>query len=380
MRVGSVAGNLDVPAGSILVPEGPEGISVAGQANFEGDAKVEGSLRCRSLSLDRGNLRVAGALQVAEGLEARHGGVRVDGDLTAREVEVSRSCVVLGTFRSDRAEIGGHLEVNGPTLIQHLEAGGSIDLRGPLTAEDVEVGGRILLAGGTAKGSVSVGGLLEVRGDFAFGTLEAGGKIALRGRCSGESIDVGGSLDVEGDLTLTRSVEVGGFTSVQGHLKAPRLEVGGVFRGTSLECEDIEIGGVLETTGAIRTNRLEIGGKLRAERVEARERAELSGRVTTRLGLKAGRLEVGEDSRIQGPLVGEEVTLEDDAEAEDIWGGSVRLERKARAGNIYARDVEIARKVRIDGQVSYTGELRVDPDARLAHPPQKVSVLPTPPL
>lgn len=380
MRVGKVVGDLEVEAGSRVEPEGPEGIHVEGTVTFQGPAVVTGSITCRSLSHRGGLLMVEGDVVAEREVETRRGELQVRGRLQAHALQAHRTCIIGGALTAETAEIGGHLEVGGPTTLRSLEAGGSIDLRGNVDAESIEVGGRILLSQGSVRRSLEVGGHLEVRGPLNFGSLEAGGKIELKGPCQGESVEVGGALEVDGDLTLSRTLEVGGMAKVRGRLKATGLEIGGMYRGGALSCQRIEVGGSLEVDREIDAERLEVGGSLRAERCTVSHVATLGGRVVTKTGLRSARVEIGEDSRVQGPLVGGTVVLEDGASAEDVWGDVVRLERKSRVRNVYAKDLEIARKAAADGQVQYTGGLRADPDARFASPPQHVTNLPKAPL
>jgi hypothetical protein len=126
-------------------------------------------------------------------------------------------------------------------------------------------------------------------------------------------------------------------------------------------------------------DRLELGGALSARRAVFVSLAEIGGRVSTKEGLKAGRVVLQRKSRVSGPLVGGAVELEDRARADDVYGGSVELGERTEVRRIYAARVRISSGSSVD-EVTYTESAEIDPGARLRTPPHKVDALPAFPL
>lgn len=379
--VGRVEGDLSISAGESLRAEGAEGIQVSGAVLCEGDGRVEGSLTCASLRARKGTLEVTGTLRCSGEVDAQRGGLRTGQDLICRTFEIGRDARVGGSLKAERGETGALLQVaRDASLTQGLEVGGALEVQGRLEATGLEVGGRATLGNGRILGTIEVGGEISVRGELDFEQLEVGGRISLGTLSRGMDLEVGGVLETQGDLTLKGRLEAGGKVRVRGGLQADSIEVGGVLEVRELHAQRAEIGGVFTAEEGVSVDRLEVGGRLRAGRIDVTDRAELGGQVETRRGLKARYLILSRDTRAVGTIVAERLEVGPYARIEDAWAQEARLDHDVRVRNLYADHVELARDVRCEGEVLYVTEARVDPAARCASPPRRVTQLPPAPV
>jgi hypothetical protein len=95
--------------------------------------------------------------------------------------------------------------------------------------------------------------------------------------------------------------------------------------------------------------------------------------------VKSERIGVGRKSRVEGPLVGGQVTIQRDGRAEDVFGDRVELERGAEVRRIVANDVRLGRGTAAV-EVLYTRTFEADSSASVRTPAQKVASLPPFPL
>jgi cytoskeletal protein CcmA (bactofilin family) len=73
---------------------------------------------------------------------------------------------------------------------------------------------------------------------------------------------------------------------------------------------------------------------------------------------------------------GDKVVISANARAEDVCGRKILLERGAEANNVYGESITIESHCRINGEVRYTGDLRLEDHVSLAKEPRKVDSLP----
>ena len=86
--------------------------------------------------------------------------------------------------------------------------------------------------------------------------------------------------------------------------------------------------------------------------------------------------EIGRRGKVIGPIKADQIDIGRDAHAENLHGKKVLLRSGAHAKNVYGEEITIESRCRISGDVQYTSNLRVNRDASLAKPPQKVNKLP----
>jgi len=68
---------------------------------------------------------------------------------------------------------------------------------------------------------------------------------------------------------------------------------------------------------------------------------------------------------------GDKVIIGKETRVEDIYGKEILLRHEARARNVYGETIRIESGCRIDGEVKYTRELRIDEHVRLEKFPKK---------
>lgn len=378
--VGRVEGDLSISAGESLRAETAEGIEVTGSVLCEGDGHVEGNLTCASLRARRGTLEITGTLRCRGEVDCQRGGLLIGQDLLCRTFEIGREARVGGSLQAERGETGGRLQVSkDASLSLGLEVGGALEVQGRLETSALEVGGRASLGSGKVLGTIEVGGEISVRGELDFEQLEVGGRILLGTLSRGTDLEVGGVLESQGELRLQGRLEAGGKVRLRGGLFADSVEVGGILEVKELRAKRVEVGGVFTAEGGVSVDRLEVGGRLSAGRVDAAELAEVGGHVETRRGFQALHLILSRDTRATGPLVAGRLEVGPHARIEDAWAQEAHLEHDARVRNLYADRLELDRDVRCEGDILYLADARVDPTARCAHPPRKVTQLPPAP-
>ena len=190
---------------------------------------------------------------------------------------------------------------------------------------------------------------------------------------------MGGVLESQGDVLLKGRLEAGGKVRLRGSLRASTVEVGGILEVRELRARRVEVGGVFTAEEAVLVEHLEVGGRLKASWIEATDRAEVGGHAETLRGFKARHLILSRDTRATGPLIADRLEVGSHARIEDAWAQEAHLDHDAWVRNLYADRVELARDVRCEGEILYLTDARIDPTARCATPPRKVTQLPSAP-
>jgi len=142
---------------------------------------------------------------------------------------------------------------------------------------------------------------------------------------------------------------------------------------------DIEVGGKMEVKNTIQAKNIKVGGVLNAKKIEAEEAeeyVEVGGSVETEDGVKAKFFRIGKRGRVHGSIRADRVIIGKEAQVEDIYGREIILRHEARARNVYGEIVDIESGCRINGEIKYTRELRMNERVYLAKQPQKVDKLP----
>ena len=103
---------------------------------------------------------------------------------------------------------------------------------------------------------------------------------------------------------------------------------------------------------------------------------EVGGSIVTVEGVTAQSVEIGRRGKVLGPIKADQVVINRDAHAEDIYGKKILLRNGAHAGNVYGENITIESNCHVSGEVHYTGELRISDHVSLDKEPQKVDTLP----
>ena len=395
IRAGTIPGDLVVERGATVDAEGPAGVNVSGNAEFRGNAVVNGPFQCARLALRDGSVRVSGNLAVGGDIEGRKSKLDVAGNLVARHVDVDRELTVRGTARGSAFEVGGFFHGGSGVEADSVQVGATFDALGKTRVGRVSVGGRAnldacelgeldvgggaLLSEGVVRGAISVGGTFEARRRLEFGSITVGGLINLGGGGKGGSLRAGGRLRVGGDLEF-EEIAVGGTVDLAGNASGDRLEVGGSVRVQGfLRLQDqIRAGGSVSVSAELAARSVEIGGSLEARRAELREKAEVGGRVITEAGLRASSIELGRHAIARGALIADRVEIGGRSNAEGIFAGIAIVGSHCRVGRIVADEVEVGSGSEV-GQVQYVRTLKLGRKVSMAQPAVKVERRPAPP-
>ncbi|MBI3840902.1 MAG: hypothetical protein HY297_02955, partial [Thaumarchaeota archaeon] len=271
------------------------------------------------------------------------GMLRASGVFSGEDIKVGGT-IEAKTLKCEDVKVGGTLTAERVEA-ESIKVGGTVRITGESNIEDLNVGGAAYLERGKI-GDVKAGGMVECNGPLDFDSFEVGGRARLDSG-NGGHVSVGGLLDVHGDLTLTEGFSVGGEANLGGKLKAESVAV---------------------------------GGRLGCEQVLAEDYIKVGRTLATKTGAKAEMVGVGKRGKVTGPIVGETVRIERDSDVEDVYAEDLRLEEGSTAANVYVEGAQIEDHCRVSGRLLYTGEVRLGRNVQLAHPAEKVSTLPSPPL
>lgn len=360
--------------------------SGSNRARLELTGKYPGKLEVN------GNLTVHNQLNVSHSVEAKGlidaGSIDVGGKIHASEI----SC---GQIR-----VGGSAEVDRSFEAKSVDIGGKVYAPGIVKLGDLRVGGEAEVGGGSITGNIQIGGKFIARTALEFGELLVYGTGFLPANCKGRRISALGKLTVDGDISCDR-IEVGGVVEVRGNCHAKKVEVGGKLdvSGSLFASDMLESYGAAEIEGNFESNRIHTVGKFEAAKVIINDEADLSGKIETRLGLKAKHVFVRSGTRCEGALIGEQVEIGKspdlshgawgsmwatkwvggNAHVEDIYASSVIMGTSCRAEHIFSDIVVLERGCTVH-QITYTRELRTDDCVNIVDPPKKVTELPSPPF
>ncbi|RLG46606.1 MAG: hypothetical protein DRN92_04910, partial [Thermoproteota archaeon] len=177
-----------------------------------------------------------------------------------------------------------------------------------------------------------VGGVLKVTGSLKFDKLDVGGKASVSGRAEGREVEVGGAIVVGDDLILKENLDVGGTCRVRGLLKARSMKIGGGVEADLIKAEDLVKAG---------------------------------GYIKTSKGVKAREVRIGRRGEIKGPVVAEEVLIEERARVEDIYADEIVMEERSRARSLHGRRIYLERRCRVLGEVEYVETLEKETDVEV---------------
>ena len=347
-----------------------------------------------------GRLEVNGNLMVHQQLSVSHI-VQVNGSISAGDIDVGGR-IQANAIKCNRMRVGGRADVRDEFEAASVDVGGKVISLGMVKLGDLRVGGEVEVGGGSITGNIRVGGKFSSKSLLEFNELLVYGKGSLPAGCKGHKVSTFGKLEFDGDLTCDY-IEASGFIEIMGNCHAEKVEVGGKLQvNKSLTVSGkLESYGLTEVNGDIESIQLHTVGKLVANKVTVKQEADISGKLETIQGLKAKQVTVRSGGRCDGILIGELVEVGKSvdlsyggfgprwgaawavaggmAKVDDIYAIQVVIGQMSRARSIFA-DIIKLEQCSFVRQVTYTQELKVDPDAKIDEPPRKVDNLPKPPF
>ncbi|HVH14881.1 MAG TPA: hypothetical protein VNA15_04080 [Candidatus Angelobacter sp.] len=396
-KLGRVEGDLRVGQAAKIEPE-DKVVQVTGRVSCDGDADFHGSLACSEFSARHGKIRIEGDLTAKEDVQVEDGQLFIDGSLEATTVSVDKALRIGGNARADDFDVGGVLEVRGTISGKKVDVGGSFKVQGAADVEEVDVGGTVdidglvrsvkldvggmaRIGGGEVSKDVDVGGKFESTKPLKFSRIDVGGLATLAEGGEGGDVDVGGKFESRADLSFN-SLDVGGMASIDGNGKGVEVDVGGLLRVSgSLTLErDLDIGGRAYIGAELRLDSLDVGGSMEADRIIAQKSVEVGGDLKTIKGTRGDTVELRHGSRASGPIVAREVSVGHGGRVEDVYADKLEMEHGSKARNLYFRVGIIEAGVNVEGEVLYTGSIEASGDVRFGRPASKVGELPKSPL
>ena len=360
--------------------------------NVKGNLDVSGHLHSDRLhvrqrvlvggAFDVSDVNVGGALEISGQAKADKvsvgGSLRCGSDVDFGRVNVGGTVNISGSTKSERIDVGGVFRGDGKVISDDIDVGGTFEA-GEVSVGKIDVGGTAKIGGGQVTRKVDVGGTFRSSGPLIFNIIDVGGTVSLSGG-KGEDIEVGGKLVSEGSLTFNR-LRAGGTIDINGDAVGKRIDVGGTLNvnGSIRLSEQLKAGGRAEAQDQIEADSIQVGGSLSADVIRVLRTIEVSKLMTSK-GAKAKRIEIRRRGAARGPIIGEEVTIKEDAEVEDVWGDVVVLMSGARARNIYAGVFYAEAGSDVTGSILFTRELRAERGCRFQAQPTKADKLPEPPL
>ena len=411
-----VDGHLRIGNHATVQTSNGENVVVTGRVYLEGKAYVNGNLECDSVESESflsehreinvggqrarldligryTHLEVNGNLTVHKQLSVSHS-VEVKGAITASDIDVGGK-IEADAVKCSRIRVGGRTEVKGMFEAESVDVGGKVEA-GPVKIGDLNVGGEAEVDGGSITGNIRVGGRFISKSKLEFGELLVYGKGALAGGSKGRKVSAFGKLEADGDL-ISDVIEAGGIIEIKGDCHAQHVEIGGKLEvsGSLYVSERIEGVGSAEVEGNVETAHLKVSGKLEADRITAKEDADVSGKIEVDHGLKAAQVTVRSGSRCEGVLIGERVEVGKSADLSYGGWGKWGVGAMTRVDDIYAKEAIIgamstagrifANKITLEQsssawQVTYTDELKIAQGAGVSEQPRKVENLPKSPF
>lgn len=416
LKVDVVEGDLQLEDGSILESTG-EKIVVNGSLICKGDCEIFGTLECQRLRSSYGDIEVYGNAIVYHEVKVKKGSLYIEGDLQARRVAVDKKLSIGGLFETTTVAVGGNLMATSGKA-EDISVGGKVEIRekvharsisvggtlkcGSVEAERISVGGTVdceeitankISVGGTLKSEkisaerISVGGVVEFSEGEIKDKVSVGGSLKVSKSIKAGRIEVGGTIDLgEGKVDI---IDVGGMLKVEEKLKAEHIDAGGMLVSKGfIEANDVDVGGALESEEDVRIlNRLDVGGSVTINGLLDAGRISVGSRLyakkinaesidatylETEEGAWAKTVEIGENGKVKGVLVAEEVYLNEKASAETIYAKFLETEEKCRIRNVYACNISLRDKTIVSGELKYSENIMLGENVYIENGPTKV--------
>ena len=376
---------------------------MTGVARFEGPVTIDCGFQCRSMRVEGrgygpgGDVVVRGSL-VVDGDADLDASVKVEEGVTAERLDVGGH-LESGPITSKMVRVGGHLTTSGSLSSGDVDVGGHMKVRGEVEIVNLRVGGHAEVEGGTISGEVKVRGHFETTKKLTYGTINVFGKLSLPAGSVGEKLMAMGKVEFEGD-TSCKAIEVNGMAEVNGSCSASNVQVNGKLDvyGSLKVTEGLEILGSTIVQEKTECGALKVGGRLVSDSVVSLAEARVAGEVRTTKGLKAKSVLIGTGSRVNGPVIGEEVevgagvdiggffahatswrTIGRMTRVDDVYGKEIRIDRYSQARRVFG-DVIKMQRGSIADELVYTKDADIPPGVHLERPAKKVDRLPDAPI
>jgi cytoskeletal protein CcmA (bactofilin family) len=327
--------------------------------------------------------------------------VKVTGAINAEEIDIGGK-IQADSIKCERMRVGGRADIQNGFEASSVDVGGKVLALGTVKLVDLHVGGEAEVGGGFITGNIRVGGKFISKSSLEFGELLIYGRGFLPAGCKGHRVSTFGKLDVDGNITCDY-FEVAGFIAVKGDCNAEHVEVSGKFEvsGALTASDKLEGFGSTDVGGNFESAHIRVSGKFNANKMLIKEKADISGKLETKEGLKAKLVIVRSGSQCKGVLIGEQVEVGKSSDliygglgvnwatkwaaagatsrVGDIYARQVVIGPMSRAGRIFADTVKLEKGSAVE-QVTYINELKVDLGAAVGEAPKKVDILPKSPF
>lgn len=347
-----ITGNL-VSRGDVLINGSVE---VQEILHKDGYLEIEGDVFAKRVVVRNGGRGGSSRLIVGGSLSAEEttidGGLEIGKNLDCPEVRIRGSCVVYGdsnlvnyevsgsakhemNLKAKEVEIGGSLKIGGDAAIsEELDVSGSAKIEGFLDCPDVEIGGSFVCSD-LITSETEVSGSAKTETAQIKDKLTVSGSYKCENSCEAVKISVSGSCKL-GDESIVEKLKVSGSAKLGDNSKLQEAEVSGSLGlGADVTGGSIIVSGSCSSSGYLKLDgNVDISGSLSGEEIEARE-LKISGDLSCEIA-KADLIEIGQNSRVRGKLVGGTVIIQRGARVEDIIADEVELEERVRAGVVKA--------------------------------------------
>lgn len=270
------------------------------------------------------------------------------------------------------------LQETGEFLTARISGSGKVYVEGVGT---IHVSG----SGQVSQDEIRISGSGRLPGGLKVKSVHCSGSVTVQGDIEAEDLSFSGSASIDGNATAKRLTAAGSL-SVYGEVKATLVETAGSCRfGKGVEAVDaLRMAGSLRASGNVKAKNLvefrgafAVDGRIVTNRFEARlVRSDISESHVFG-GIQAGSVNVRKRERdvmifglsILGRFFGEGRLRTTSI----ISDGKVYLEN-VDCDDVQGWDVTIGKGCTIRGKTSYSNTISVDPDAKLASAPQRLSV------
>jgi len=147
--------------------------------------------------------------------------------------------------------------------------------------------------------------------------------------------------------------------------------------GTSMRLSGkLDVGGKIEVKDVLSAKIIDVGGSLKAHEVTAKDEVSVGGLINTVVGVNASFVEIGRRGKVTGPIRANEVLVGERACVEDVYADEITMEMNAEARNLYGKRIRVESGCRIGGEVRFIESLESEKGVFYSKPPVKVEKLP----
>ena len=351
-----ISGNL-VSRGDVLINGS---IEVQEIIHKDGYLEIEGDVLAKRIKVRNGGRGGSSKLIVGGSLTAEEatidGSLEVNKDLDCPNVKVMGSSAVYGdanlvnydvsgsakhemNLKATEVEISGSLKVGQDAIIlEELEVSGSAKISGTLDCPKIEVGGSFV-CDNLITNKTDVSGSAKTHSAEIKEKLAVSGSYRCENNCEATKIRVSGSCKL-GDGSSVEQLNVSGSAKLGDNSNLQEAKISGSLGlGSDVTGGSITVSGSCSSNGYLKLDgNLSIRGSLSGEEIESKE-LKVNGGLNCEIA-KAELINIGQESRVRGKLIGGTVIIEREARVEDIIADEVELGEKVRAGSVKAGKID----------------------------------------